>query len=97
MTVCVLTVCSYFYCLQEELTKSEENETEESLLDLHTYNSVGEISVLCNIPVPYTVQVSELSRLLRIDKQSLVEILGIYFSDGRVIINNLLEVRSFRF
>ncbi|KAK6794848.1 hypothetical protein RDI58_008301 [Solanum bulbocastanum] len=84
----------YFVChgKVEELTKSEENENEESLLDLQTYNSVGEISVLCNIPVPYTVQVSELSRLLRIDKQSLVEILGIYFSDGRVIINNLLEV-----
>ncbi|KAL3342537.1 hypothetical protein AABB24_026529 [Solanum stoloniferum] len=86
----------YFVChgKVEELTKSEENETEESLLDLQTYNSVGEISVLCNIPVPYTVQVSELSRLLRIDKQSLVEILGIYFSDGRVIINNLLEGRE---
>lgn len=86
----------YFVChgKVEELTKSEENETEESLLNLQTYNSVGEISVLCNIPVPYTVQVSELSRLLRIDKQSLVEILGIYFSDGRVIINNLLEGRE---
>lgn len=86
----------YFVChgKVEELTKSDENETEESLLDPQTYNSVGEISVLCNIPVPYTVQVSELSRLLRIDKQSLVEILGIYFSDGRVIINNLLEGRE---
>nr|XP_033511256.1 potassium channel SKOR-like isoform X2 [Nicotiana tomentosiformis] len=84
----------YFVChgKVEEVRKPEENETEESLLDLHTYNSVGEISVLCNIPVPYTVQVYELSRLLRIDKQALVEILGIYFSDGRVIINNLLEL-----
>ncbi|XP_075111803.1 potassium channel SKOR isoform X2 [Nicotiana tabacum] len=86
----------YFVChgKVEEVRKPEENETEESLLDLHTYNSVGEISVLCNIPVPYTVQVYELSRLLRIDKQALVEILGIYFSDGRVIINNLLEGRE---
>ncbi|XP_019243477.1 PREDICTED: potassium channel SKOR-like isoform X1 [Nicotiana attenuata] len=86
----------YFVChgKVEEVRKPEENETEESLLDLHTYNSVGEISVLCNIPVPYTVQVYELSRLLRIDKQSLVEILGICFSDGRVIINNLLEGRE---
>ncbi|PHT53660.1 Potassium channel GORK [Capsicum baccatum] len=86
----------YFFChgKVEELTNLEENETEESLLDLQTYNSVGEISVLCNIPVPYTVQVSELSRLLRIDKQDLVEILGIYFSDGRVIINNLIEGRE---
>ncbi|KAK4351143.1 hypothetical protein RND71_030456 [Anisodus tanguticus] len=75
----------------EELTKSEENETEEPLLDLQTYNSVGEISVLCNIRVPYTVQVSELSRLLRYDKQALMEILGVHFSDGRMIINNLLE------
>ncbi|XP_070009189.1 potassium channel SKOR-like [Nicotiana sylvestris] len=86
----------YFVChgKVEEVRKPEENETEESLLDLHTYNSVGEISVLCNIPVPYTVQVYELSRLLRIDKQALVEILGIYFSGGRVIINNLLEGRE---
>ncbi|PHT47929.1 hypothetical protein CQW23_12137 [Capsicum baccatum] len=56
----------YFVChgKVEELTNLEENETEESLLDLQTYNSVGEISILCNIPDPYTVQVSELSRLL---------------------------------
>jgi CRP-like cAMP-binding protein len=55
-------------------------------------SSFGEISILCNIPQPYTVRVCELCRLLRIDKQSLSNILEIYFYDGRRILDNLLEV-----
>lgn len=54
-------------------------------------NSFGEISILCNIPQPYTVRVAELCRLLRLDKQSFMNILEIYFHDGRRILNNLLE------
>lgn len=78
--------------MQEELGRSEGHETEESQRRLQNYSSLGEISVLCNIPVPYTVRVCEFSRLLRLDKQSFTDILEIYFSDGRIIISNLLEV-----
>ncbi|KAL2457294.1 Potassium channel SKOR [Forsythia ovata] len=83
----------YFLCdgKLEEVKKFEDTETEGSLPILETYSSVGEISVLCNIPEPRTVQAIELSRLLRIDKQALIDVLEICFADGRTIINNLLE------
>ncbi|XP_031117188.1 potassium channel SKOR-like isoform X1 [Ipomoea triloba] len=90
----------YFVChgkLGEVRNAAEEEEEENgtdgssSLTSLDTYSTIGEVSVLCNIPVPYTIQVGELSRLLRIDKQTFLEIVGMYFSDGRNIINNLLE------
>ncbi|KAA8541403.1 hypothetical protein F0562_025366 [Nyssa sinensis] len=83
----------YFVCdgtLVEE-GKSEDDETEIPHLCLTKYSSIGEMSVLCNIPAPYTVLVSQISRLLRVDKQAFIEVLEIYFFDGRIIINNLLE------
>ena len=52
----------------------------------------GEVSVLCGIPQPYTVRVTELCRLLRIDKDSFFNIMEIYFTDGRQVLNNLLKV-----
>ncbi|XP_010525078.1 PREDICTED: potassium channel SKOR-like [Tarenaya hassleriana] len=64
---------------------------EEIVALLQPDSSFGEISILCNIPQPYTVRVSELCRLLRLDKQSFMNILEIYFHDGRKILNNLLE------
>uniref|UniRef100_A0A5B7CAK4 Potassium channel n=1 Tax=Davidia involucrata TaxID=16924 RepID=A0A5B7CAK4_DAVIN len=83
----------YFVCdgTLEEVGKSEDDETEEPHPRLPKYSSFGEISVLCNIPAPYTIRVCEISKLLRVDKQAFIEILEIYFSDGRIIINNLLE------
>ncbi|CAK9166232.1 unnamed protein product [Ilex paraguariensis] len=77
--------------IQVEVGRSEDDETEQSLLHLQAYSSFGEISLLCNSPVPYTVQVSELSKLLWLDKQSFTDILDMYFFDGQTIINNLLE------
>ena len=65
---------------------------EESVSNLEPNSSFGEISILCNIPHPYTVRVCELCRLLRVDKRSFSNILEIYFHDGRIILNNLLEV-----
>ncbi|KAL6319416.1 hypothetical protein AAG906_014091 [Vitis piasezkii] len=70
---------------------SNEDETEEPLIHLQTNDSFGEIPLLCNTPQAYTVQVVELCRLVRLDKQSFMNILEIYFSDGRIILNNLLE------
>ena len=77
--------------LQEEVGICEDG-SEETVSLLQPDSSFGEISILCNIPQPYTVRVCELCRLLRLDKQSFTNVLDIYFYDGRKILNNLLEV-----
>lgn len=77
--------------MQEEVGVGQDG-SEETVKLLPRNSSFGEISILCNIPQPYTVRVCELCRLLRIDKQSLSNILEIYFYDGRKILDNLLEV-----
>ncbi|KAI5648118.1 hypothetical protein M9H77_34123 [Catharanthus roseus] len=64
---------------------------EETVSLLEPYSAFGIISILCNVPQPYTVRVCELCRLLRIDKQSFSNILDLYFHDGRIILTNLLE------
>ncbi|KAI3735668.1 hypothetical protein L6452_15176 [Arctium lappa] len=74
-----------------EDVRRSENEEEKSILTLQTSSSLNETSVLCNIPAPDTVRVCELSKLLRLDKHSLTDILEIHFSDGRIIVDNLLE------
>ncbi|KAF2317566.1 hypothetical protein GH714_024741 [Hevea brasiliensis] len=83
----------YFVChgelVMEEVGKGGNDETVP--MCLQTYSSFGEISFLCNTPQPYTVRARELCRVLRLDKQSFTEILEIYFFDGRIILNNLLE------
>ncbi|KAK4353942.1 hypothetical protein RND71_026136 [Anisodus tanguticus] len=82
----------YFVChgVLEEFGIGEDG-SEETVALLEPYSSFGEISILCNIPQPYTVRVSELCRLIRIDKQSFSAILETYFHDGRRILTNLLE------
>lgn len=77
--------------VQEEIGICEDG-SEETVSILKPHSSFGEVSILCNIPQPYTVQVCELCRLLRLDKQSFSNILEIYFHDGRKILNNLVEV-----
>ncbi|XP_027331706.1 potassium channel SKOR-like [Abrus precatorius] len=88
----------YFVChgVLEEVGIAEDG-SEETVSLLEPNSSFGEISILCNIPQPYTVRVCELCRLLRLDKQSFTNILDIYFYDGRKVLNNLLEAKeSFR-
>ncbi|XVF75094.1 hypothetical protein PTKIN_Ptkin13bG0160600 [Pterospermum kingtungense] len=82
----------YFVChgVLEEVAIGEDG-TAETFSLLQPNSTFGEISILCNIPQPYTVRVCELCRLLRLDKQSFSNILEIYFYDGRKILNNLLE------
>ncbi|RVW27522.1 Potassium channel SKOR [Vitis vinifera] len=75
----------------EKRVGSNEDEIEGPLMHLQTNDSFGEIPLLCNTPLAYTVQVVELCRLVRLDKQSFINILEIYFSDGQIILNNLLE------
>ncbi|KAA3489477.1 potassium channel SKOR [Gossypium australe] len=83
----------YFVChgVLEGIAIGEDG-SEETVSLLEPNSSFGEISILCNIPQPYTVRVCELCRLLRLDKQSFSNILEIYFYDGRKVLNNLLEV-----
>lgn len=78
---------------QEEVGIGEDG-SQETVALLEPNSSFGEISILCNIPQPYTVRVCELCRLIRIDKQSFSNILEIYFHDGKRILTNLLEVIS---
>ncbi|KAB2028664.1 hypothetical protein ES319_D05G111800v1 [Gossypium barbadense] len=82
----------YFVChgVLEGIAIGEDG-SEETVSLLEPNSSFGEISILCNIPQPYTVRVCELCRLLRLDKQSFSNILEIYFYDGRKVLNNLLE------
>lgn len=77
--------------MQEEVGTAEDG-SEETVSLIRPNSSFGEISILCNIPQPYTVRVCELCRLVRLDKQSFTNILDIYFYDGRKVLNNLLEV-----
>ncbi|KAI3773975.1 hypothetical protein L1987_48515 [Smallanthus sonchifolius] len=74
----------------EDVGRSE-NEAEKRVRTLEACSSLNEMSLLCNIPVTDTVLVAELSKLLRVDKQSLIDTLEIHFADGRIILDNLLE------
>uniref|UniRef100_A0ACD5UQV8 Uncharacterized protein n=1 Tax=Avena sativa TaxID=4498 RepID=A0ACD5UQV8_AVESA len=76
-------------CLEE--IGIREGEPEEIISELLPYDIVGDVAVICNTPQPYTARVSELCRLLRIDKQSLNSILQMYFKDSRQILSNLLK------
>lgn len=81
---------SFSSCLQHEI-RQENGDTEE-IIKLQTYSSFGEVSFLCNMPQTSMVQTYEFCKVLRLDKQSFTDILKLYFVDGRVIFNNLLEV-----
>ncbi|KAK1586734.1 hypothetical protein Q3G72_005621 [Acer saccharum] len=74
----------------DEVGKGEDDE-EKLLTHLHTYSSFGEVSFLCNTPQLLTIRVREICKVLRLDRQTFLKIIGIYFSDGRIILNNLLE------
>lgn len=82
----------YFVCDgQLEEVGIAEDGSEETISLLEHNSSFGEISILCNIPQPYTVRVCELCRVLRLDKQSFSNILEIYFYDGKKVLDNLIE------
>ncbi|XVF50410.1 hypothetical protein PTKIN_Ptkin04bG0097600 [Pterospermum kingtungense] len=74
-----------------EVGRGKNDENGDLFTDLQTFSSFGEVSFLCNTPQPYTIRVRELCRVLRLDKRSFMEIVEICFSDGRIILNNLLE------
>lgn len=68
--------------------------SEETTAQLEPESLFGEIAVLCNIPQPFTVRVCDLCKVLRIDKQTFVNIMQIYFVDGRQVLNNLLKFKD---
>ncbi|XP_023735573.1 potassium channel SKOR [Lactuca sativa] len=82
----------YFVCHGnlEEVVICEDG-SEEIVSVLKPHDSFGDVSILCNVSQSYTVRVRDLSRLLRIDKQSFSNILDIYFHDAQKILNNLRE------
>ncbi|XP_026443330.1 potassium channel SKOR-like [Papaver somniferum] len=85
----------YFVChglLQEMGVGEEGSEVNISLLEPNS--SFGELSILCNMPQPYTIRVCELCRLLRLDKESFINILEICSSDEKIILTNLLEEKG---
>ncbi|KAG6413210.1 hypothetical protein SASPL_125917 [Salvia splendens] len=84
----------YFLCngKLEQVRNQEEEGSVPATIPVNS--SIGDISVVCSIPEARTVRASELSRLLRVDKQSLVQVIEIHFADGRVIIDNLLHGRE---
>ncbi|KAL2898679.1 Potassium channel SKOR [Bienertia sinuspersici] len=82
----------YFVChgfLEEIGTEQDGSQQTVSLLEPNS--TFGHVSIFCNVPQPTTVKVLELCRLLRIDKQSLSNIIDIYFYDGKKIYDNLIE------
>ncbi|XP_027339894.1 potassium channel SKOR-like [Abrus precatorius] len=73
--------------------RREDGDTEEKIR-LHIYSFFGEVSFFCNMPQTSMVEAHEFCKVLRLDKKSFTEILKIYFLDGRIILNNLLEVKD---
>lgn len=86
-----LTRNTIFFFWQEEILVHEDGKV-ETIEQHQEFSVVGEVGVLCSIPQPFTVRVSELCRLLRINKHDFSDLVQIYFNDGRLLINNLLEV-----
>ncbi|KAF8036318.1 hypothetical protein BT93_C2135 [Corymbia citriodora subsp. variegata] len=82
----------YIFChgVLEGIIKEDDKE-DRITINLPSDSTLGEIPLLCNTTMPYTVRAGELCRLLRLTKQSFTEILETYFSDGRIVLSNLLE------
>ncbi|KAF7813477.1 potassium channel SKOR-like [Senna tora] len=82
----------YLVCHGElDEIRTEDGDKEEITNHLQNYCSFGEVSFLCNIPQPSMIRAREFCKVLRLDKHSFTEALKIYFADGQVILNNLLE------
>ncbi|XP_056695884.1 potassium channel SKOR-like isoform X4 [Spinacia oleracea] len=76
----------YFIChgLLEEVGIGQDG-SEQTISLLEPNNTFGQISIFCNVPHPSIVGVLELFRLLRNDRESLSNIIDIYFYDGKKI------------
>ncbi|XP_056684659.1 potassium channel SKOR isoform X3 [Spinacia oleracea] len=80
----------------EEVSIGQDG-SEQLISRLEPDSTFGQNSIFCNIPQSCTVRVVDLCRLLRIDKQSLSNIIDIYFFDGKKIFDNLLKGNDGKF
>ncbi|XP_042038952.1 potassium channel SKOR-like isoform X2 [Salvia splendens] len=83
----------YFVCqgvLEEVGTGADGLEESVSLLEHNS--SFGDIPILDQFPEPYTVRVREQCRLLRVDRQTLSNILEIYLHDSRKVMTNVFDL-----
>ncbi|XP_074579578.1 potassium channel KOR2-like [Curcuma longa] len=76
----------------EELFIGEDG-AEESIVELTTSDTLGDVALLCHIPQPFGVRVCELCKLRLIDKQSWDSILQLHMKDHTQMLINLLEKR----
>ncbi|XP_072972217.1 potassium channel KAT3-like [Typha angustifolia] len=53
---------------------------------------IGEVGVLCQKPQPYTFRTTELSQILRLSRNTLLNIIKENRKDGTIFINNLFQV-----
>ncbi|KAK1378450.1 Potassium channel [Heracleum sosnowskyi] len=51
----------------------------------------GEIGVLCHRPQPYTARTTEISQILRLNRNALMNIIHENSDDGRIIMNNFYQ------
>ncbi|XP_056682346.1 potassium channel SKOR-like isoform X2 [Spinacia oleracea] len=80
----------------EEVSIGQDG-SEQLISHLEPDSTFGQNSIFCNIPQSCTVRVVDLCRLLRIEKQSLSNIIDIYFFDGKKIFDNLLKGNDGKF
>ncbi|KAI4339051.1 hypothetical protein MLD38_024035 [Melastoma candidum] len=71
--------------------RRQDDKKEEFPINLPDHGTLGEVSILCNTTLPYTIRAVKLCQLLRLDKRSFTDTLELNFTDGRIIINNLFE------
>ncbi|KAK1370794.1 Potassium channel [Heracleum sosnowskyi] len=85
----------YIVChgVLEEVSIGDDG-AEETFSLLKPSSLFGVVSILCNIPQPYTIRVRDLCRLLRLEKQLFSNILQIYVDDEQRIITNIREGRA---
>ncbi|KAK4485849.1 hypothetical protein RD792_008496 [Penstemon davidsonii] len=70
---------------------SHRNGIEQVVGDSRTGDVCGEVGVLCYRPQLFTVRTKRLSQLLRLNRNSFLNILKTNVGDGTIIMNNLLQ------
>ncbi|XP_074335783.1 potassium channel SKOR-like isoform X4 [Apium graveolens] len=85
----------YIVChgVLEEVSIDDQG-AEEIVSLLKPSSLFGVVSILCNIPQPYTIRVRDLCRLLRLEKQLFSNILQIFVDDEQRIMTNIREGRA---
>ncbi|KAK9696962.1 hypothetical protein RND81_08G006800 [Saponaria officinalis] len=72
------------------------NGLQKVVLKVQPEDTFGEIGVLCDRPEPFTVRTTELSQILRLNRNSLSSIIQVNKADGQIVMSNLFSVLSSR-